>query len=51
LRLNQLGRRNLTPFFISYLRGTWYELTEQPCEGKREANCQNDSLTVVLPLP
>lgn len=42
---NQLGRRSLTPESVSYLRGTWYELTKQSRGGKREANCQNDSLT------
>jgi hypothetical protein len=42
---NQLGRRNLTPESVSYLRGTWYELTKQSHGGKRLANCQNVSLT------
>ena len=42
---NQLGRRNLTPESVSYLRGTWYELTLQSHGGKRPASCQNDSLT------
>jgi hypothetical protein len=39
------GRRNLTPESVSYLRGTWYELTKQSHGGKRSASCQNDSLT------
>ena len=42
---NQLGRRSLTPESVSYLRGTWYELTKESHGGKRSANCQNDSLT------
>ena len=42
---NQLGRRSLTSESVSYLRGTWYELTKQSRGGKRLANCQNDSLT------
>ena len=42
---NQLGHRNLTPESVSYLRGTWYELTKQSHGGKRESSCQNDSLT------
>jgi len=42
---NQLGRPSLTPESVSYLRGTWYELTKQSHGGKREACCQNDSLT------
>ena len=42
---NQLGRCNLTPESVSYLRGTWYELTKQSHGGKRSASCQNDSLT------
>jgi hypothetical protein len=42
---NQLGRRSLTPESVSYLRGTWYELTKDSHGGKRSASCQNDSLT------
>ncbi len=42
---NQLGRRSLTPESVSYLRGTWYELTKQSHGGKRSASCQNDHLT------
>jgi hypothetical protein len=42
---NQLGRRSLTPESVSYLRGTWYELTKQSHGGKRSASCQNVSLT------
>jgi len=42
---NQLGRRSLTPESVSYLRGTWYELTKQSHGGKRSASCQNGSLT------
>ena len=42
---NQLGRRSLTPESVSYLRGTWYELTKESHGGKRSANCHFDSLT------
>src|SRR4028119_2515113 len=42
---NQLGRRSLTPESVSYLRGTWYELTKQSHGGKRSASCQNGRLT------
>ena len=42
---NQLGHRNLTSESVSYLRGTWYELTKQSHGGKRDSSCQNDSLT------
>lgn len=42
--LNQLGRRNLTPESLSYLRGTWYELTKQAHGGDRKSSGQNDHL-------
>lgn len=42
---NQLGRRSLTPESVSYLRGTWYELTKQSRGGDRKSNCQNDRST------
>ncbi|MEG4225489.1 hypothetical protein QUA35_05745 [Microcoleus sp. N9_B2] len=42
--LNQLGRRNLTSESVSYLRGTWYELTKQPRGGDRKSSGQNDHL-------
>lgn len=41
---NQLGRRNLTPDFISLLRGRIYERTKQAHGGAREASYQNDNL-------
>jgi hypothetical protein len=42
--LNQLGRRNLTSESVSYLRGTWYELTKQSHGGDRKSSGQNDHL-------
>ncbi len=42
--LNQLGRRNLTPESISYLRGTWYELTKQAHGGDRKSSGHSDHL-------
>ena len=42
---NQLGRRNLTPDFISLLRGRIYERTKQAHGGAREAKPQNEVLT------
>lgn len=42
--LNQLGRRNLTSESVSYLRGTWYELTKQSRGGDRKSSGQNDHL-------
>jgi hypothetical protein len=42
--LNQLGRRNLTPESISYLRGTWYELTKQSQGGDRKSSGHFDHL-------
>ncbi len=41
---NQLGRRSLTPESVSYLRGTWYELTKQSRGGDRKSSGQNDHL-------
>ena len=42
--LNQLGRRNLTSESVSYLRGTWYELTKQSRGGDRKSSGHFDHL-------
>ncbi len=42
--LNQLGRRNLTSESVSYLRGTWYELTKQSHGGDRKSSGHFDRL-------
>ncbi|MEZ2339631.1 hypothetical protein [Microcoleus sp.] len=42
--LNQLGRRNLTPESVSYLRGTWYELTKHSRGGDRKSSGHFDHL-------
>jgi len=38
---NQLGRRNLTPQQMSYLRGKWYEREKQNYGGDRKSSGQN----------